>query len=183
MPAGVVSAAVVALTFALAGDAAVLLADGGAGSTLRVPQDYLTIQAAINAAAEGDVVSVAPGTYHEAIDNHAKAITIESTGGAGVTTIDAGNDGSAATLSADPGETPVLRGFTLTNGKSLFGGGGITTTGGPVLIENNTISGNHDCGGSGTGILASSSSATIRGNTITNNVQQGCPVAPEVRGS
>jgi hypothetical protein len=112
---------------------------------------------------------VSPGTYNERIDNHSKAITIESTGGAAVTTINGGGaGGSVVTLNANTGETPVLRGFTVTNGYSQFDGGGVTTGGGPALIENNIVTGNHDCAGTG-GIKASSSSATIRGNTIANN--------------
>ncbi|MEA2685426.1 MAG: hypothetical protein QOE93_621 [Actinomycetota bacterium] len=35
--------------------------------TLHVPQDYPTIQAAVDAAVAGDLVLVGPGTYHEAV--------------------------------------------------------------------------------------------------------------------
>lgn len=37
----------------------------GSGAVLRVPEDFSTIQAAVNAADPGDVVRVAPGTYCE----------------------------------------------------------------------------------------------------------------------
>lgn len=51
----------VALTAVVAFDVAVWEAD--ASATLRVPEDHPTIQAAIQAAADGDVIDVAPGTY------------------------------------------------------------------------------------------------------------------------
>jgi len=47
-------------------------------NTRRVPQDYATIQAAINAAQTGDLVLVSPGTYTENL-SYAKAITLAST--------------------------------------------------------------------------------------------------------
>ena len=46
--------------------------------TLRVPQDYATIQAAINAAQAGDLVLVSPGTYNENL-SYGKGVTLAST--------------------------------------------------------------------------------------------------------
>ena len=37
------------------------------GNVLRVPEDYATIQAAINAAAPGATIWIAPGVYHESL--------------------------------------------------------------------------------------------------------------------
>jgi pectin methylesterase-like acyl-CoA thioesterase len=42
---------------------------------LLVPQQYATIQAAINAAVTGDSVLIAPGNYNEALTITGKAIT------------------------------------------------------------------------------------------------------------
>jgi hypothetical protein len=47
--------------------------------TLRVPQDYATIQAAVNAAGNGDTVLVGPGTYTGGIVIAGKSITLAST--------------------------------------------------------------------------------------------------------
>lgn len=48
--------------------------------TLRVPEDYATITAAVGAAVDGDSVLIAPGTYDEnGINLYSKAITITGT--------------------------------------------------------------------------------------------------------
>lgn len=43
-------------------------AAGGSGATHRVPGDFDTIQEAVDAAAEGDLILIEPGTYNEAVD-------------------------------------------------------------------------------------------------------------------
>ncbi len=71
--------------------AAVMLsvtAGANAGNTVHVPVDKPSIQAAIDAAATGDTVLVAPGTYLENINFHGKAITVISEQGPSVTTIE-----------------------------------------------------------------------------------------------
>jgi fibronectin type III domain protein/parallel beta helix pectate lyase-like protein/IPT/TIG domain-containing protein len=157
--------------------AIVILGTGGpagAAATLQVPANYPTIQAAINAAANGDTVRVAPGTYVENIDFLGKEITVESESGPDVTIIDGNQTGNVVKINVASGLKPVLRGFTIRNGKPVSNGhgGGVQTQGGQPLIEGNAVVSNRAC--SAPGIEARFSGATIRGNTISNNFQSGC---------
>ncbi len=45
---------------------------------LKVPEEYRTVQAAIDAAQDGDTVLVSPGVYHEALTIQGKSITLAS---------------------------------------------------------------------------------------------------------
>jgi len=58
-------------------------------STLYVPDDYTTIQAAVDAAGPGDVIVVRDGTYKENVDVNKPHLTIKSENGADKTTVGA----------------------------------------------------------------------------------------------
>ncbi len=152
-------------------------------ATLTVPTNFPTIQAAINAAAAGDTVLVAPGVYNEKIDFKGKAITVISAAGAEFTTIDANDTGSVATFKSGESSTSVLSGFTLTggtgtvSGTSSFGGGIYCVLASPTIehnvIRNNSAKGNFlTPGGEGGGIYVSAGSPRIRENTILQNAAQ-----------
>jgi FG-GAP-like repeat/Right handed beta helix region/FG-GAP repeat len=148
-------------------------------STLNVPQDFPTIQAAINAAQNGDAVLVSPGTYVENINFLGKAITVMSVQGPTQTIIDGGTQctqppcrRTVVTFASGEGRESVLSGFTLRNGggdSSTFDGGGIRTVHSSPTITGNVITGNRTCDGAG--ISANSGSPLILGNTITGNVR------------
>jgi parallel beta-helix repeat protein len=160
---------------ALAALAAAAFAGEAGAATLRVPQDHATIQAAIDAAVPGDTVSVSPGVYHELVNNNWKAVTIESTAGAASTTIDGDGGGPVVRLLASPGETPVLRGFTIRDGTESDVTGGIYTRIGPALIENNRVVDVRSCAGA---IYAEFSKATIRNNVVTGTRPSCSPAHP-----
>jgi hypothetical protein len=128
-----------------------LAATASFAATLNVGpgQPYTTIQSAINAAANGDTVLVAPGTYFENINFIGKAITVTSSGGAALTTIDGGSKGGQATVIFNSGETraSVISGFTIRGGgDSLFAGnsdGGVYAGGASPTIKGNTITANY----------------------------------------
>jgi hypothetical protein len=122
-------------------------------STINVPAGQPTIQAAINAASNGDIILVAPGTYTENINFLGKAITVESSKGAKVTIINGGEVASVVTFSSNETPTSVLKGFTLTNGSATitgdYQGGGIAIDNASPTIEDNIIEDNfaEDAGG------------------------------------
>jgi len=79
---------------------------------LEVPSQYKTIQAAIDAAKDKDVVLVAPGKYVESrilLSN--KAITVRSAAGPHRTSIEQNQEGTEVVISG--GRDTVLEGFTI----------------------------------------------------------------------
>ena len=151
-------------------------------ATIYVPDNYATIQGAIDSASNGDTVIVRPGTYVENIDFVGKAITVQSEQGASVTTIDGNQAGSVVVFKSGEGLYSVIEGFTLTNGTgtSLSGnshGGGVycDNTSSPTITNNIITKNSVGDGGSGdygmgAGICCiNSSSPIISNNNITRN--------------
>ena len=152
--------------------------------TLNVPDDYDTIQEAIEEAEDADILLVAAGTYMENIDFLGKAITVESVDGPAQTTI----DGSDLTLGEDMGAVvsfvdgedsdSVLTGFTITGGGGneidlVSGGtgnygGGVFIDGASPTISNNIIQENDagDCGG---GMRINESESLVMNTIIREN--------------
>ncbi len=91
--------------------------------TIRVPADFPTIQAAVNAAFNGFIILVAPGSYAP-FNFNGKRITVQSTNGATATTIDAsGQRVSAVVFGIGASFDTTLRGFTIETGNAGGGGG------------------------------------------------------------
>jgi len=155
-----------------------LLAD-----TINVPDDYPTIQDAIDHAQNSDTVLVSPGTYVENIDFKGKVIVVSShflvTGDPSFISQTIIDGGRAHTVTFANGEDvlAVLCGFTITGESDLENGpgllGGILISGSSPTVRNNVITGNlaEHAGG---GILIEDGSPTIRDNIITQNVAGTC---------
>jgi len=106
-------------SFALVGAVCVMLtgARSAGADIINVPDDYDTIQEAIEAANGGDEIIVAPGTYGEHVNFLGKAVNLHSSDGADVTIIDAtGLPTSVLTCIYDEGSDTIISGFTLTGG-------------------------------------------------------------------
>jgi hypothetical protein len=133
------------------------LSAGLAGATERlVPSQYPTIQAAIDASADGDVVIVADGTYtgtgNRDMDFGGKALTVRSEHGPASCIIDcqasSADQHRGFFFHTNETATSILDGFTIQNGYAPFAdpclssGGGILCHHADPTIKNCIIRGN-----------------------------------------
>lgn len=140
------------------------------------PADFSSIQAAINAASNGDEIVVRAGRYKETLSFLGKGLTVRSESGPAVTVIYL--EGETRVVQLDGNST--LRGFTITGGRARVGGGIRVTGGAQPVIEGNVIKGNiaardgssFPSFGGGIAVEALSRPVITR-NVITGNEAQG----------
>ncbi len=166
---------------------------------VKVPQDYYSIQSAINASVNGDTVVVYPGTYIENINFKGKNIVltsrfyenkdlqfIYSTIINGSQPVDQ-NVASVVLFITGEDSNAVLQGFTITGGKgtawpdehspgTYTEGGGILSALASPKIQFNLITNNEAIAtragivsGGGGGIRVGDGNPTISNNVIMNN--------------
>ncbi len=125
-------------------------ADAAGGDGKSWAGAFVTIQEGIAAAVDGDTVVVGPGTYMENIQFMGKNIVLRSTNPSDPevvrgTMIDGGGVDSVVSFSGTEGQSCVLAGFTIQNGRADYGGGirgGTQDSQTLATIRNNIITGN-----------------------------------------
>ncbi len=150
-------------------------------SVLRVPGEFPTIQAGIDASVDGEVVEIADGTYSGAgnknLDLGGKAITVRSASGdpAGCV-IDCEGDGRGFYFHSGEDPDTIVEGLTVTNGFADSAdpggeaGGGVYCEAGDTLLSNCWIIRN-DATWDGGAIYGGGwvDNPTVRSCTITGN--------------
>ncbi|WP_445475228.1 NosD domain-containing protein [Methanococcoides methylutens] len=133
------------------------------------PQNYTTIQAAVNAANPGDTILVYPGTYNENLDVFTSSknnLNITSTDGAAVTNVTAASSNDHVFHVTADGVT--ISGFNVTGATDLWNYGIYLDGVEGCTISDNKVSNNDD------GIyLSSSSNNTLSNNTANSNDERG----------
>ncbi len=172
---------------------------GRISADIIVPDDYATIQEAIDTALDGNTIVLEPGIHVEAgIDFRGKAVTVRSTDPddpavVQATVVDGDSVGGVFLFRSGEDTASVISGITITGGLSEQGGG-ILCSGSSPLITGNRIIGNaaegEETEGLGGGIACIDASPVIIGNTIIENTARsgggiGCleSASPLIRGN
>lgn len=144
----------------------VLSVSAAKAAVRHVPDEYLTIQSAIDASAEGDSVLVAPGTYRgvgsRGIEFRGRNLSVIGVGGSQQTTLDCEQQDRGFYIHEEETAQSLIQGFCISNGEagsgdtSLFGGGILCRIASPV-IRDCLVRNCHGGAGGGMGFVISQS--------------------------
>ena len=146
-----------------------------AQTTLDVPGSFSSIQSAINAAQNGDIVQVSPGIYRENIDFKGKHITVTSSAksyaDATSTVLQGDSQNPVVTFHTGESNGATLNGFTVQNGCApvVSRCAGINIDGASPTITNNLVTGNENAAI----FIGNGASPTLEGNDIKGNSGHG----------
>ena len=161
-----IASVVAGLSLAFAGTSATIAA------TINVNPGE-SIQAAINASSNGDVINIAAGTYSEYnLNPGGKAITIQGTrnsDGSLATIIDGQDDGVVFRFISQEDQETILSDLVITGGLANYGGGIYCYDNSSPTISDCTISGNTGYSHGGGIYCYKFSNPTISGCTISGN--------------
>ena len=166
---------------------------------IQVPDDFATIQVAINNSIHGDTILVSPGIYYENLNFGGKNILLTSyillndNPAYMYSTIVDGND-SGSVMVFDEGESGEVRGLTIQNGVGHIAdpdGNGTSSDYGAGIYCENASPTFRDCmnknttveHGGGGGFFGSNSQSIINRVTFDNNVSNDVGAAIYVRAN
>lgn len=86
-------------------------------TTILVPEHASSVQAAIDAAQDGDSVVVAPGIYNEALIIQGKSVVLTSSGGVPLTTLTSDVNNDVLTVIGPAASGTVIEGFQISGGR------------------------------------------------------------------
>ena len=149
------------------GAVSIMFASSASSETLRVPSQFPTIQRAIDAAVDGDVVRLQAGIYQPfaTIDTLGKGITVQGEVGPGSTplvTIDGRNSISLIQCVTGEGPETLFENLIIKNGRSSQEGGGMLITNGssPTVYNCAFIDNVSDCHGGAVAIISPTAQAS-----------------------
>ena len=140
----------------------------GAQTTLHVPAQYPTVQAALDVAAAGDTVLVAPGIYTETLTFPGRDVALRGAG-AELTTLVTTAFAPVVTCLPGSSRLALIEGFTITGGRGWDAGGIYVDHCAPTIRKNRIVQNIASARGGGIGVYFGS--PRIEDNLIADNQQ------------